>query len=202
MRKLLLLSICLIFMVACSKENSLTINSNGLTENYLPNIATSVSFSSSTGDTIKIYPLSSSNYFDRSRMNLNQGGSLGDLDYIDIERSQTIVGNDTLGFKFQFDLISSYDPSLSSNSRDLLFVSFEDQTNPSDTLLHFLFADSLSCTTNNYGFNDTLAIATTNYLNVYHNTGSAINKHGLYLNATNGLLRFIDKDSVVYELIP
>lgn len=190
--------------MACSKESSLRISANGESESLLPSFATSKTFAGSNGDTIKLYPINSTNYFDKSYSHLEQGGALSDLDYIELERSEITIGNDTLGYNIEFRLKTYYEDNLNSLARDQLFIDFIDSNGRDDGLLAFEHKDTLKCISPFCILTDSLVLSTgsTNFINTYQSGVGLNSNRSIVINSASGLLKFIDQDSVVYELIP
>tara|TARA_R110002072_G_scaffold227038_3_gene383969 strand:+ start:1673 stop:2275 length:603 start_codon:yes stop_codon:yes gene_type:complete len=189
------------FIWACSKENSLTVNLNSLSNSLVPSFSDSIQYRSSKGDTISLFPISSSKYYEKQSGSYDQGGSLGDLDYLEEQRAEFLIGNVKKNIQLKWKLSANYQNQRPMFSRDAFSI-FQIDTNGQS--LEFFTAeiqDSLICELQNQKCNrlDSLRIENTSYLRVFHNESQAPRA---YISPSNGLIKFIDKDSVVFELIP
>ena len=195
----------ILLAVSCKKDSFLTLHSNAATEAFIPNYSSAKNFRSQNGDTIKLYLLESSNYFERSFENLNSGGSSGDLDYMELERTRVVIGNDTLGYRFSYNITTSYNVNSPNKVEDVLKLTFLDQQITADTELelHYIFNDSIKCISQDCSFADTLQIQNIDYKNVYYSPRrNTTNLNALYINSSNGLVGFKTRSNLIFELIP
>lgn len=202
MRNLFSILVLSILLFSCRKEEEsfVIFNSSPALESYLPSFSGGQNFASSNGDTIKLYTLTSTNTIERTNQKLNS--TFSDLDYVGFEKSLVIVGNDTLGFKFTFDLQTAYNPSLLRKSEDILTIYFEDQSIAVDTSMRFTYTDSLNFFGTDYVYSDTLQVQNQEFYNVFYKPRNPISNVGLYINQTYGLVGFRSTNNLIYELIP
>lgn len=203
MKRYLCLMLILLFG-ACSKENSLTVNLNTLSTSLIPSIQDSIQFSSSNGDTISMFPINSSIYFSKISGTYDQGGSLPDLDFIELEIRETIIANQAENIFFKFNVSAEYQSDRPQYSNDAFVVSRIDSNGVLIQLLNSQIQDSLICPFANQDcFHlDTLEINGTKYQPVYYNNSNNSSITSAFISPMHGLIKFIDRDSVVFELIP
>lgn len=203
MKRCLYLFSILLFW-ACSKENSLTVNANSFSKSLFPSFNDSIQFSSSLGDTISLYVLGNSNYYNKTNQEIELGGSLGSLDFIEEERRILEIGNTEEDLYFVFTILAQYQSSNPQYSDDVFHVRYKDPNDNLQALIIGRSEDSLVCS---FQFEecfrlDSLSISDKSYSSVYYNMPTNSSPRTAFISPNNGLLKFVDRDSVVFELIP
>ena len=201
MRRIFLLILPLFALAGCEKQNFLRLSSHEETKEYIPTYLSTKSFRSNEGDTIFMRKLSSSNYYEKSTATGGDYGNLGDLDYIEVERTKLIIGSDTPYFRINFDLVTSYNASQITNGEDRLTFILDEENNPATQKLEFSYTDTLNCLTADCAYSDTLKLQLKTFYKVYYNPRSSSSFPALYINKTKGLVGFKTSNNKIYELI-
>ncbi len=201
MKKALLLILPLLVLAGCEKQNFLRLSSNDETKGYIPTYVSIKSFRSNEGDTIFLRKISSSNYFEKSTATGGDYGNLGELDYIEVERTKMVIGSDTPYFRINVDLVTSYNASQITNSEDRLTFTLDEENNLETKKLEFTYTDTLNCITADCAYSDTLKLQEKTFYKVYYNPRSSSSNPALYINKSKGLVGFKTSDNKIYELI-
>lgn len=201
MLRYLLLILPILLLSGCQKKNFLRLSSNEATKGYLPSYTAPKSFRSNEGDTIFIRKVASSNYFEKANATGSNYGNLGDLDYIEVERSALILGSDTPYFRINIDLVTLYNAAQITNSEDRLTFTFDEENNPASQKLEFTYTDTLNCISAECMYQDTLKLQQQTFYKVYFNPRSSASAPSLYINKARGLVGFKTSDNKIYELI-
>lgn len=203
MKGLLFLTLLPLFW-ACSEENGLTVNNNNLSNSLIPSIADSVQYSSSSGDTISFYPISESTFYLKNSGSFDQGGSISNFDFIDEERREVIIGNTAENLQFKFNISAKYQSERPQYSRDEFLLSSLDTNLLSQSLLNAEIQDSIICLLQNAPcfYLDSLQTTHGVYQTVFSNNLNGTEASTVFISPNNGLVKFIDRDNVVFELIP
>ncbi len=188
-------------LAGCEKDNFLRLNSNEEAKGYIPTYVSTKSFRSNEGDTIFLSKISSANYYEKATATGGDYGHLGELDYIEVERTKLIIGSDTPYFRINVDLVTNYNASLITNGEDRLTFTLDEENNPATQKLEFSYTDTLNCLTADYAYSDTLKLQLKTFYKVYYNPRSSSSNAALYINKTKGLVGFKTSDNKIYELI-
>ncbi len=203
MKKFLCLFLILLFWT-CAKENGLTVNSNSFSNSLFPSFNDSIQYSGSNGDTISFFVLGSSNYYEKTKINVDQGGSIPDLDFIEEERRILEIGNENEDLRFNFNVSAKYQGANPQFSDDLFQLQSRDSLGNLSNLIIGNSEDSLVCSRplEKCFRVDSLENSNETYSNVYYNLPTNSSNIGAFISPNNGLVKFVTKDSVVFELIP
>lgn len=201
MKKALFFILPLFMLAGCEKDNYLRLSSNEETKGYIPKYVSSKSFRSNEGDTIFLSKISSSNYFEKSTASGADYGNLGELDYIEVERTKMVIGSDTPYFRINVDLVTSYNAAQITNGEDRLTFTLDEENMPATQKLEFSYTDTLNCLTADCAYSDTLKLQLKTFYKVYYNPRSSSSFPALYINKTKGLVGFKTSDNKIYELI-
>lgn len=201
MKRALFFILPLFMLSACEKDNYLRLSSNEETKGYIPKYVSAKSFRSNEGDTIFISKISSANYYEKSTATGADYGNLGELDYIEVERTKLILGSDTPYFRINVDLVTTYNASLITNGEDRLTFTLDEENMPGTQKLEFSYTDTLNCLTAGYAYSDTLKLQEKTFYKVYYNPRSSSTFPALYINKSKGLVGFKTSENKIYELI-
>lgn len=202
MKRLFAYGLALLLLASCSEENSLSLSLNSTLTDYLPNYSTARSFVGTDGDTITLKSFSSNSYFQRSTGGPGTSGSLGDLDYLELENRDLTFGSDTPYFRFNYTLSSEYSAELGSMTKSTLKFSFEEESGIADANIELTYTDTLRCVSQRCTYQDTVKILHTSFTGVYFTARDGVSRNALYIDASNGLIGFKTSDNKIYELIP
>ncbi len=196
--------IILVFLVfwSCDRDDDdfIRLPSNPTTTALLPNFSGRQYFTTNLGDTIRLWSISSSSSYTKIDDQVSLSGST-DLDFVEVQNISRVVGNDTLGFRFNFFLQTSYEEESITQAKDELTVKYQDQLQNTDVGLKVIYIDTLACASNYCNYTDTLQFYNREFLGVFHTSDPTTN-YTLYLNSTYGLIGFRDSANTIYELIP
>lgn len=203
MKKCLYLFLTLLFWT-CAKENGLTVNANSYSNSLFPSFNDSIQYSGSNGDTISFFVLSSSNYFQKTSINIDQGGSIPDLDFIEEERRLLEIGNESKNLRFTFSIRAQYLETNPQFSDDLFQLQSTDSVGNLSNLITGNCLDSLICSNplEKCFSMDSLTNTSETYPDVYFNLPTNSSNIRAFISPNNGLVKFHSGDSVVFELIP
>ncbi len=201
MRKIFLLILPFFVLPACEKENYIRLSSNEETESYLPNYTNPKNFRSNEGDTISLRRITTANYFEKSSATGSDYGNLGDLDFIEVERTSLVLGSDTPYYRINIDLVTSYNASQITNSEDRLTFTLNEKNKPASAKLQFSYTDTITCMSAECDYQDTLKLQQKVFYKVYYNPRSSIAIPALYINKARGLVGFKTSENKIYELI-
>ncbi|HAD96327.1 MAG TPA: hypothetical protein DCG19_02915 [Cryomorphaceae bacterium] len=194
-------SILLIVVMACSKDNYLRLNVSGITSNYIPDYSSEKRFRSNEGDTIIIRQIYREDYYEKSDRDLSTGGSLPDLDFVELQRTRLVIGCDTPYLRFSYDLSTQYNSSLPTRAQDELTLTFEEEAGTAPVVMTFTYTDSLRCLSERCTFQDTFIVQLREFNDVYFTRRDSVSRNALYIGP-DGLVGFKTSDNRIFELIP
>ncbi len=180
---------------SCKKENFLQLQTSQEILEFEPNFNNPRAYRDST-DTISIQKISENSVFEKVNAATSEIGTLGEFDYIEVEKRDFIVGTDTPFFRFRFATEVEYRPDLQRRSQDVMNIYMEEENAAENLLLTFEYAeDSLRCTTPNCVFRDSLLLDSTLFQDVYfiEDTFPII-----FINRNNGIIGFKTSDNQLF----
>lgn len=191
LKRLLQIAGLLLVVSACTKGNYLRVTHSAAIKNTLPDVGNGERYvSKNLRDTITLTQISETNSFNRQSFSGTTSPYLGDVDYVEVETSQLVLGVDSpFYYRFTFDIVSHFDPAYPTNGRDELSISMQDENGTQNEILRFTYGDTLLCeqvclTADTLRF-DTLAT----YTNLYLSDTTALSRQ-LLLNLSNGIMGF------------
>ncbi len=201
MRRGIVLIAILLSLGSCTKENFLRLTSNSATKGYIPKFSSPKSYRSNDGDTIFLRKISEDNYFEKSPQTGSDNGYLGEFDYIEVERTNLVVGSDTPYFRVHIDLTTRYNATQVTRSDDKLTFTLDEENNAGVQQMEFVYTDSLSCVSERCAHEDTFKLQLRTFYDVYYNPRDNAIIPALYINKQKGLVGFKTTDNKIYELI-
>ncbi len=192
--------ILLVVLMACSKDNYLRLNASNFTLDYIPDYSAARQFRSNDGDTIELRQISFEEFYEKSTQDLASGGSLPDLDYVELQRRKLVIGCDTPYLRFTFDLNTRYNSNLPTRAQDELNLSFEEETGTVPVRMNLVYTDSLRCLSARCVYQDTFVLQLREFSDVYFTRRDSVSRNALYIGP-NGLVGFKTSDNRIYELI-
>ncbi|MGB0177457.1 MAG: hypothetical protein ACPF9D_09835 [Owenweeksia sp.] len=195
-------SILIIVLMACSKDSYLRLNASGTTSGYIPDYSSEKRFRSNEGDTITLRRIARQDFYERSDQDLATGGSLPDLDFVELQRTNLVIGSDTPYLRFTFDLLTRYNSSLPTRAEDEMMITFEEEAGTSPATIELLYTDSLRCISERCAYQDTFILQLRSFNKVYFTRRDSVSRNALYIDGSNGLIGFKTSDNRIFELIP